>query len=622
MRTPRPLLVTLALALCGAASACATADSSASSVEPGSDAGDANVTPFDAADDAADSDAADTGAADPDGGSDDADTADVTTDPADATDADPDAADTTFVDADGGATDADAGATDASDASDADTDADATDTSDAATDAGDDAADASDDADAGFERPDPPPVDSLDWLSQDLVVGDPAADPYCAGEGRVEAHIRDAVGYVRTDAAGDEAGLSALAPAYNTERQRWEQRVLTTFNFRPYAESQPGLEGIPNGADVFEGEGRYVSIVGTNDSGGVSGWASAWGDGCQFFDGWISYDRTNVPDFDPDDRASWATVTSPITGVRNPTRDGCPPSFGETTTRWTYVPGFAFAAESACPGEDGPKVMATIVSDHDGGDHHEVFYFTDEYGAKTRWERWECGIPYPDHDFVTARCRYAEAQSVMYAAYGVDADPRRIVNPGGATCYLTDCRDFTTVEPIDGGYVPAAWHTGAALYANSNLLRNGDMNAEATGWDALGTTAEVRSTFDGNRYLHVSAAGTGWQSVMGTSIDEFNRFFDADGAEALLPKYLHWGARIRHAGGSGSARLSVTEWGNPDGPIIDERALAPTADWQWVAFDRLLGPATNALDVRFRLDEMTGLEVDDVYVYISSSLDR
>ena len=468
------------------------------------------------------------------------------------------------------------------------------------------------------EPPAPPERSSIDWLAQDYVPGDPSADPYCHPFDREEARISTTLGYLRTDAARDEGGISALAPAYNTERQRWEDRVLTTFDFRPYAESQPGLEGIPNGADIFEAEGQYVSIVGTNDSSGVAGWASSWGDGCQFFDGWISYDRFNVPDFNANDRGSWASVTSPIEGVRNPTRDGCPAGFGSTVTRWTYVSDFTFAAESTCEGDSGRKVMDAIVSDHDGGDHHEVFYFTDEYGGKTRWERWQCGVPYPADDYITDRCQYVEAQSVMHMAYGINDDRRTIVNPNGATCYMTDCRDFTTVAPIASpGYRAAAWHYGAAIYLSSNILRNGDFNQDGAGWDAEGTTAEIAAMPDGNRYLRVSAATTGWHSVLGSSIDEFNRFFDADGADAFRPKYLHWGARVRHAGGDGTARMALVEWGNPGGERIDERGLTLTPEWQWVTFSRLMGPATNRLDVRFRLDGMSGFEVDDVYVYIS-----
>ena len=567
------------------------------------------------------------------------DAADADVDPSDATDAEPsDVADADPPDSDGGPADADAEELDVRDTDSDSPDADPTDTDRADTDAdpADTDADATDadPVDGGPEDtdppdvdppddPEPPPRDSIDWLSQDFVPENPSADPYCFPRAREEARISTALGYVRTDAADDEGGISALAPAYNSERQRWESRVLTTFDFRPYAESQPGVDGIPNGADVFEAEGQYVSIVGTNDSGGVAGWASSWGDGCQFFDGWISYDRTNVPDFDAGRRESWASVGSPIEGVSNPTRDGCPGGFGSTVTRWTHVADFEFAAESTCEGDGGRKVMDTIVSDHDGGNHHEVFYFTDEYGSKSRWERWECGIPYPDHDFITDRCQYNDAQSVMHMAYGVDDDRRTIVNPSGETCYMTDCRDFTVVHPLEEpGYKAAAWHHGAVIYFSGNILRNGDFHRDDEEWDSVATTSETATDENGNHYLRISAAETGWHSILGSSIDDFNRLFDGDGAEAHLPKYLHWGARIRHAEGGGTARMAVVEWGNPGGEIIDERALAPDSTWQWVEFHRLLGPATNLLDVRFRLDGMSGLEVDDVYVYISNEPER
>jgi hypothetical protein len=262
--------------------------------------------------------------------------------------------------------------------------------------------------------------------------------------------------------------------------------------------------------------------------------------------------------------------------------------------------------------------MDTIVSDHDGGNHHEVFYFTDEYGGKSRWERWECSIPYPDHDYITARCKYNESQSVMHMAYGVDSDRRKMVNANGATCYMTDCRDFTTVKAIpEPGYKPAAWHYGAVIYFSGNILRNGDFNNGTAEWNALNTTASLETLSDGNHYLQISSDTVGWHSVFASSIDEFNQLFDAGGEEAYLPKYLHWGARIRHTGGSGSAYLAMVEWGNPGGEIIDEKQINPGPEWQWVEFHRLLGAATNSLDIRFKLAGMTNLDIDDVYIYIS-----
>jgi hypothetical protein len=88
------------------------------------------------------------------------------------------------------------------------------------------------------------------------------------------------------------------------------------------------------------------------------------------------------------------------------------------------------------------------------------------------------------------------------------------------------------------------------------------------------------------------------------------------------PKYLHSGARIRHAGGGGTTRLAVVEWGNRGGEIIDERSLSPDSTWQWVEIHRLLGPATNRLNIRFRLDRVSHLEVDDGYVYIGNESER
>ena len=284
------------------------------------------------------------------------------------------------------------------------------------------------------------------------------------------------LGYIRTDAAGDEGGIAVLVPAWNPERQRWESRGLTTFDFRPYAESQPGLGGIPNGADVFEAEGRYVSIVGTNDSGGVAGWASAWGDGCQ----------SSMAGF-PTILRMYQTLTrpivgvgqqhSPIEGVSNPTRDGCPDAGFDGHTM-DLRPDFTFAADSSCPGDDGRKQMDTIVSDHDGGNHHEVFYFTDEHG-ESRWERWECDMPYPDHDYITDRAVITKPRASCIA-YGVNEDR---ADHKSERCHLLHdgLPHFTTLQSIDvPGYQVAAWHHGAVLYFSGNILQNGDFSNTAT----------------------------------------------------------------------------------------------------------------------------------------------
>ena len=61
----------------------------------------------------------------------------------------------------------------------------------------------------------------------------------------------------------------------------------------------------------------------------------------------------------------------------------------------------------------------------------------------------------------------------------------------------------------------------------------------------------------------------------------------------------------------------MVEWGNPGGEIIDEKQINPGPEWQWVEFHRLLGAATNSLDIRFKLAEMANLDIDDVYIYIS-----
>ena len=482
-----------------------------------------------------------------------------------------------------------------------------------------------------------PTVDSMDWVSQDFVIDDPASDPYCAAHGhRAEQDWFTPVRYVRLDAVPRQQFAAVRVRALHEEGM-WTDRVLNTFDAPPHFEMQRrngAPEGVSWGGDVFEAVPPYVSIVGTDDGSDTTGWYNDEGpNACQYGDAWVSYDVGDVPESPGDGTVQWSDERqTPIRSVRPPAVDNCPAAFGVSRTRWTLYPQFEFASTADCEG-GAQKRIDTIVSDHGPGNlnHHEVFYFTDVYGF-TRWERWNCGpvrqTEPPSPDYAAMRCDYENSPSVMHMSYADPEDPSalwQIRNAEGLYCQLTDCRDTSFITPVDPpGWMPAAWRPGAMVYFMGNVLRDPDFGWSDTGsapssfWTHQGSMASVvAEDADGGHHavLSTDASGPGWFSQL-VSLDDARARMGA-GTDGLV---VHFGARVRASSDGQPLQLSVSQW--------DQELTAPLAvaiEPFDVGQDGTHLTATTAfegdarwLQIRVRLDpDVQGVEVDDVFMLIS-----
>ena len=481
------------------------------------------------------------------------------------------------------------------------------------------------------------PEDSLSWLVQDYVPADPGSDPYCAPKAaRAEQGQFTAIHYRRLDVAGEEQFVSFKVRAFR-DQSAWADRAQTIFDFAPYFEAQR-LDGGPPGAswggDTYENFGKYVSIVGTSDSGGVAGWYNNGGAlQCQYGDAWVSYDPDDLPKNSGSTGVIWSNgYQSQIAGVHDPRASLCPVAGGSALTRWTFLPKFAFAALSTC----GPKLqkrMDTIVSDHDGGSHHEVFYFTDEYGF-ARWERWNCSdqpqlIPNPD--YALHRCDYVASESAMHLSYpNPDApnDKWQIKDRDGQYCRIEDCRDATQVIPQSGiGWNPASWPPSAQLYYTGNSLRNAGFE-----WSDAGSTAEplwqqagsleslIASDADGNHLveLQTDAQTDGWLSQTADLSDLYDTL--GAGAKDAGPLVAQFGLRAwLKQTGTRTLNLALVQL-DAQQKELDVRLFPNTVSAAPAQLSARLGLLSTTRFVQLRLHLVAAaapaLRADDVFLVI------
>ncbi|MGH1342995.1 MAG: hypothetical protein ACRBN8_15640 [Nannocystales bacterium] len=482
-----------------------------------------------------------------------------------------------------------------------------------------------------------PTVESLDWVSQDFVLDDPAADPYCVPHAhRGEQDWFSPVRYIRRDAVPRQQFAAVRVRAVHEEGM-WTDRVLSTFDAPPYFEMQRrtgAAEGVSWGGDVYENVPPYVSIVGTDDGSDTTGWFNNEGpNACQYGDAWVSYDVGGVPQSPGDGTVQWSDeAQTPIRGVRPPAVDNCPVARGVSRTRWTLYPDFEFASTADC--EDGArKRIDTIVSDHGPGNlsHHEVFYFTDVYGF-TRWERWNCGperqLAPPDPDYAALRCDYENSPSIMHMSYADPEDPSllwQIQNAEGLYCQLLDCRDTSFITPVDPpGWMPAAWRPGAMVYFMGNILLDPDF-----GWSDAGVAPSSFWTHEGSMNSVVQTdADDGHHAVLSTDLSGpgwFSQLVSLDAARARLGNstdglFVHFGARVRASADGQAIQLAVVQWDQElteplsvdvEGGVAGEAAAHVSATTAFQGDARWI-------QLRVRLDaNVQGVELDDLFVVIS-----
>ena len=121
----------------------------------------------------------------------------------------------------------------------------------------------------------------------------------------------------------------------------------------------------------------------------------------------------------------------------------CPTRLNAAFTRWRVRP----VTYRAGQGQGDPVMLATLVSEHYGGehpesaDHVERFYFTRELGS-TRWERWQ-NLSH-SRDYSPDRLAKAASDFALSGRCS-RADP-----PGAdAGFVMIDCREWTLIVPPD-----------------------------------------------------------------------------------------------------------------------------------------------------------------------------
>lgn len=215
-----------------------------------------------------------------------------------------------------------------------------------------------------------------------------------------------------------------------------------------------------DGYEVHEFNGDYISILGTRDAHGI---AVFWGANCGD-DAWVST-PSNLASLGSSNyfRASIGSQRYLFTSTLAE-QSSCLPATGESGTY--YLKGVY--------GFNEGKVLETLISSHYShatvgeSDSMERFYYTREYG-RTRWERWERGLP---------------ADSIDHSCTGPTEDQ------GFGRLY---CREFTTVvEDPDGGFDPRVIPI-APKFAQGNLLQNGSfLEQNKSVWQ---TFAELNMSF-------------------------------------------------------------------------------------------------------------------------------
>ena len=195
-----------------------------------------------------------------------------------------------------------------------------------------------------------------------------------------------------------------------------------------------------DGGDITVMSPGRVSIAATED-GGL---------GFQFFVGECEGPLTAaalthswiVAEFDPSRPAPLQGETVARLGdLTTGHQETCPTRFGAAYTSWHIAP-FHYRA---APGQGGPLVLTTLISDHYGGarrdtaDHVERFYFTRELGS-TRWERWQNA---------GGNRRFSAAQIADLAKAIADTGRCSTAETpgGGAPMVMVDCREWTRIVP-------------------------------------------------------------------------------------------------------------------------------------------------------------------------------
>ncbi len=274
------------------------------------------------------------------------------------------------------------------------------------------------------------------------IFGDPALCP----DSRRKLLPGEALPYHKIDTGGYQ--ISDSFPIVSSDGvSRAVQTYFFTHNLNrdPLFPDQPFQYQPEGGYNIVGADGSWVFFRGTSDP--MRHWSPWWGAGCQT-NGWRLF---------PDTGAAFSYGNNVHGLTFSPSCPGAVPS-NNALLEWTLYAGFNFIVSTTDASKN--RVLDTLAGYHfsrnpDGsvGDL-EISFFTREYGA-TRWEAWKRTAP----DAATQAAMNARCPGVVHQA-----------TFHGATYYMYDCRNWTTIIPPLNG-VP--WDPDGFASGNSTVRRWG-----------------------------------------------------------------------------------------------------------------------------------------------------
>lgn len=309
------------------------------------------------------------------------------------------------------------------------------------------------------------------------VFGDPVSCP----TSRRKLRVGEALPYHKIDTGGFQ-----ISDSFPVQSQDGITKAIQTYFFMedlnkdPLFPDQPFQYQPHGGYNVLGSDGNWVFYRGTSDPGVY--WQPWWAAGCQT-KGWRLFPNNSTA----------FTYGNNIHGLTSGAN--CPASIPSSNSllEWTQYTSRDFIVSTTDSTKN--RKLDTLVGYHFARDGQgavgdlEISYFTREYGA-TRWEAWTRAVPSTaTQQAMTERCPGVAHQDSFH----------------GATYYMHDCRNWTTlVPPLNG----QAWNPfGSAasnpdvrrwgvdpLYVATNYLKNTHQASPCTdaSWQTINTPAFVQ----------------------------------------------------------------------------------------------------------------------------------